>query len=151
MCWEMVRKTKDSVYKVGLVIFRKPSNNECYERRKKNAPPLCQETDVLFNVWYGVFQCTLFTVQSKINLILILVRQVINYGVCLIYVEMFPCKPFSSILHWYPLLTNHVGCSPNRKPNSILCMIDFMQLVEPLIHFSLSCRLVSCDCNPHVT
>lgn len=45
MCWEMVRKTKDSVYKVSLVIFRKPSNNECYDRRRVNTPPLCQETD----------------------------------------------------------------------------------------------------------
>ncbi|PKA51739.1 putative methyltransferase PMT26 [Apostasia shenzhenica] len=45
MCWEMVSKTKDSVNKVGLVIYRKPTNNDCYERRVENTPLLCQESD----------------------------------------------------------------------------------------------------------
>ncbi|XP_020572743.1 probable methyltransferase PMT26 isoform X2 [Phalaenopsis equestris] len=51
MCWEMVSKSKDSVNKVGLVIFRKPSNNECYEQRVVNTPPICQESDDLNASW----------------------------------------------------------------------------------------------------
>jgi len=45
MCWEMVNKTKDSVEHVGLAIFRKPNNNSCYEKRKENSPPFCEESD----------------------------------------------------------------------------------------------------------
>lgn len=45
MCWELVTKTKDTLDKVGLAIYRKPSNNECYEKRSKSNPPLCQESD----------------------------------------------------------------------------------------------------------
>ncbi|KAL0928738.1 hypothetical protein M5K25_000657 [Dendrobium thyrsiflorum] len=51
MCWKMVSKMKDSVNKVGLVIFRKPSNNECYDQRAVNTPPLCQESDDLNASW----------------------------------------------------------------------------------------------------
>lgn len=45
MCWEMVSKIKDSVNKVGVAIFKKPSSNECYENRKVNKPPLCKDSD----------------------------------------------------------------------------------------------------------
>ncbi|XP_020246133.1 probable methyltransferase PMT26 [Asparagus officinalis] len=45
MCWDMVAKTKDNVDRVGLAIFRKPSNNSCYEHRKQSSPPFCQESD----------------------------------------------------------------------------------------------------------
>ncbi|KAG0498437.1 hypothetical protein HPP92_003128 [Vanilla planifolia] len=45
MCWEMVSKTKDSLNKVGIAIYRKPSNNECYEQRVENVPQLCPESD----------------------------------------------------------------------------------------------------------
>ncbi|XP_072950346.1 probable methyltransferase PMT24 [Typha angustifolia] len=45
ICWDMVNKTKDSLNQVGLAIFRKPSNNECYDKRMENNPPFCQESD----------------------------------------------------------------------------------------------------------
>ncbi|KAI0530997.1 hypothetical protein KFK09_000546 [Dendrobium nobile] len=51
MCWKMVSKMKDSVNKVGLVIFRKPSKNECYDQRAVNTPPLCQESDDMNASW----------------------------------------------------------------------------------------------------
>lgn len=45
MCWKMVKKTKDSLNQVGLAIYRKPTDNKCYEKRTENSPPLCQESD----------------------------------------------------------------------------------------------------------
>ncbi|XP_010911089.1 probable methyltransferase PMT26 [Elaeis guineensis] len=45
MCWKMVNKTNDTFNQVGLAIFRKPSDNKCYEKRMENNPPLCEESD----------------------------------------------------------------------------------------------------------
>lgn len=53
MCWKMVKKTKDPVNKVGFAIYRKPTDNKCYEKRTENNPPLCQESDDPNAAWYG--------------------------------------------------------------------------------------------------
>lgn len=45
MCWELVSKTKDRVNGVGVAVYRKPTSNECYEQRSKDAPPICQGSD----------------------------------------------------------------------------------------------------------
>ncbi|KAM0838990.1 hypothetical protein ACQ4PT_060595 [Festuca glaucescens] len=46
MCWEIVAKTKDTIDAVGLVIFRKPVNNRCYDSRQQDEqPPLCEPSD----------------------------------------------------------------------------------------------------------
>uniref|UniRef100_A0A0D9XPV5 Methyltransferase n=1 Tax=Leersia perrieri TaxID=77586 RepID=A0A0D9XPV5_9ORYZ len=45
MCWEMVTKKKDTVDQVGLVIFRKPSDNVCYKKRREKKPLLCESSD----------------------------------------------------------------------------------------------------------
>nr|QTZ19526.1 putative methyltransferase PMT26 [Bixa orellana]QTZ19527.1 putative methyltransferase PMT26 [Bixa orellana] len=45
MCWELVNKTKDTVNNVGVATYRKPTSNECYEKRSKQEPPLCAESD----------------------------------------------------------------------------------------------------------
>ncbi|KAF7043670.1 hypothetical protein CFC21_052995 [Triticum aestivum] len=45
MCWEMVAKTRDTIDRVGLVIFRKPMSNHCYETRRQTEPPLCHPSD----------------------------------------------------------------------------------------------------------
>ncbi|XP_068651803.1 probable methyltransferase PMT26 [Aristolochia californica] len=45
MCWEMVALKRDSVNKVGIAIYKKPSSNKCYEGRSENNPPLCPATD----------------------------------------------------------------------------------------------------------
>ncbi|KAJ6798334.1 putative methyltransferase PMT26 [Iris pallida] len=45
MCWKMVKKTKDTFNQVGFAIYRKPTDNKCYEKRTENSPPLCQEND----------------------------------------------------------------------------------------------------------
>ncbi|PIN19918.1 hypothetical protein CDL12_07400 [Handroanthus impetiginosus] len=45
MCWEVVSITKDRINGVGIAVYRKPTSNECYERRSKSDPPLCQDSD----------------------------------------------------------------------------------------------------------
>ncbi|XP_068649291.1 probable methyltransferase PMT26 [Aristolochia californica] len=45
MCWERVALKRDSVNKVGIAIYKKPSSNKCYEGRSVNNPPLCPATD----------------------------------------------------------------------------------------------------------
>ncbi|CAL9774709.1 unnamed protein product [Musa acuminata subsp. burmannicoides] len=45
MCWEMVTRKNDTLNQVGLAVYRKPSDNKCYEKRAKENPPLCQESD----------------------------------------------------------------------------------------------------------
>ncbi|XP_059431927.1 probable methyltransferase PMT26 [Corylus avellana] len=45
MCWELVSISKDKVNKVGAAIFKKPTSNECYEKRSKSEPPMCPEHD----------------------------------------------------------------------------------------------------------
>ncbi|KAH7663698.1 putative S-adenosyl-L-methionine-dependent methyltransferase protein [Dioscorea alata] len=51
MCWEMVAKTKDTLNQVGLAIFKKPSNNECYDKRAENNPPVCGDADDANAAW----------------------------------------------------------------------------------------------------
>ncbi|KAL5555428.1 hypothetical protein UlMin_037664 [Ulmus minor] len=45
MCWELVSISKDTVNGVGIAIYKKPTNNECYEQRSKQEPPMCPDSD----------------------------------------------------------------------------------------------------------
>ncbi|PNY06294.1 putative methyltransferase PMT26-like protein [Trifolium pratense] len=45
MCWDLVVIAKDKLNGVAAAIYRKPTDNECYERRLKNEPPMCSESD----------------------------------------------------------------------------------------------------------
>ncbi|CAL1379800.1 unnamed protein product [Linum trigynum] len=45
ICWEIVTKFKDRVNGVGLAIYRKPTNNTCYEKRSIQEPPMCEASD----------------------------------------------------------------------------------------------------------
>ncbi|XP_006653085.1 probable methyltransferase PMT26 [Oryza brachyantha] len=45
MCWEMVNKVKDRINRVGIAIFRKPTDNSCYEARSSANPLICGEYD----------------------------------------------------------------------------------------------------------
>lgn len=52
MCWELVSINKDTVNGVGAAIYRKPTSNECYEKRSQNKPPICPESDAPDAAWY---------------------------------------------------------------------------------------------------
>ncbi|XP_074580801.1 putative methyltransferase PMT24 [Curcuma longa] len=45
MCWDMINKTEDKINRVGMAIYRKPTNNECYDKRTQSNPPLCEDSD----------------------------------------------------------------------------------------------------------
>uniref|UniRef100_A0A0E0MKA7 Methyltransferase n=1 Tax=Oryza punctata TaxID=4537 RepID=A0A0E0MKA7_ORYPU len=45
MCWDMVKKTNDTVDETAMVIFKKPTSNGCYSNRKQPEPPLCDASD----------------------------------------------------------------------------------------------------------
>ncbi|KAJ9146242.1 hypothetical protein P3X46_028532 [Hevea brasiliensis] len=45
MCWDLMVIKKDKLNGVGAAIFRKPTSNECYNKRTQNEPPLCKESD----------------------------------------------------------------------------------------------------------
>jgi hypothetical protein len=55
MCWDLVVIAKDKLNGVAAAIYRKPSDNECYERRSKNEPPMCSESDDPNAAWYIYF------------------------------------------------------------------------------------------------
>lgn len=45
MCWEMVKRTSDTVDQTAMVVFKKPTSNECYDGRTRAEPPLCGDSD----------------------------------------------------------------------------------------------------------
>lgn len=55
MCWELVSINKDSVNGVSAAIYRKPTNNDCYEQRPEKEPPLCPDSDDPNAAWYLSF------------------------------------------------------------------------------------------------
>ncbi|XP_015877447.2 probable methyltransferase PMT23 [Ziziphus jujuba] len=51
MCWKTVAKTVDSSG-IGLVIYQKPDSYSCYENRKENSPPICDDKEAENSSWY---------------------------------------------------------------------------------------------------
>ncbi|CAK8567477.1 unnamed protein product [Lathyrus sativus] len=45
MCWDLVVIAKDKLNGVAAAIYRKPTDNKCYEKRPKDEPPMCIESD----------------------------------------------------------------------------------------------------------
>ncbi|XP_060178818.1 probable methyltransferase PMT23 [Lycium barbarum] len=52
MCWKMVARTYFKRARVGLVIYQKPDTSSCYENRKVNNPPMCEQKHRLNSSWY---------------------------------------------------------------------------------------------------
>ncbi|XP_072966973.1 probable methyltransferase PMT27 isoform X1 [Typha angustifolia] len=52
MCWDLVTIKKDKLNGVGAAIYRKPTSNECYDTRKDQKPPMCNEDDDPDAAWY---------------------------------------------------------------------------------------------------
>ncbi|CAA7396772.1 unnamed protein product [Spirodela intermedia] len=64
MCWEMVAISRDAVNSVGVAIFRKPTSNDCYDRRAENDPPLCEESDQPNAAWNVPLQACMHRVPA---------------------------------------------------------------------------------------
>lgn len=62
LCWELVSINKDQLNGVGVAVYKKPLSNECYEKRSKNEPPLCGDSDDPDAAWYS--SLTLFKIQN---------------------------------------------------------------------------------------
>ncbi|KAH1125449.1 hypothetical protein GLYMA_06G119400v4 [Glycine max] len=51
MCWDLVVIAKDKLNGVAAAIYRKPTDNECYNNRIKNEPSMCSESDDPNTAW----------------------------------------------------------------------------------------------------
>ncbi|KAJ1265066.1 hypothetical protein BS78_08G049700 [Paspalum vaginatum] len=51
MCWEMLKRTSDTVDQTAMVIFKKPTSNGCYDARARAEPPLCEASDDQDAAW----------------------------------------------------------------------------------------------------
>ncbi|CAO2834252.1 unnamed protein product [Amaranthus hypochondriacus] len=51
MCWKLLKIGRDKLNGVAAAIYRKPTSNDCYERRTEKSPPLCRESDYPSAVW----------------------------------------------------------------------------------------------------
>nr|XP_045084747.1 probable methyltransferase PMT24 [Aegilops tauschii subsp. strangulata] len=65
MCWEMVTRTSDTVDQTAMVIFKKPSSNECYSKRSRAEPPLCEESDDPNAAWNITLQACMHRVATE--------------------------------------------------------------------------------------
>lgn len=56
MCWEMVKRTSDTVDQTAIVVFKKPTSNDCYDARTAADPPLCEAADDQDAAWNVTLQ-----------------------------------------------------------------------------------------------
>ncbi|KAJ0097458.1 hypothetical protein Patl1_28993 [Pistacia atlantica] len=64
MCWELVTIKMDRLNSVGFAIYRKPTTNECYDKRNHNNPPMCTNEDDPNAAWYVPLQSCLHRVNT---------------------------------------------------------------------------------------
>ena len=64
MCWELVVVKRDEVNRVAAAIYRKPTSNDCYDKRSQNEPPMCSSDSEDANAaWYFFIYCFVLTVS----------------------------------------------------------------------------------------
>ncbi|KAG2239287.1 hypothetical protein Bca52824_090147 [Brassica carinata] len=66
MCWELVTINKDKLNGIGAAIYQKPTTNECYEKRKRNRPPMCKSNDDANAAWYVPLQACMHKVPTNV-------------------------------------------------------------------------------------
>ncbi|KAK4780993.1 hypothetical protein SAY87_017099 [Trapa incisa] len=64
MCWELISVNKDTVNRVGVATYRKPTTNECYEKRSQAEPPLCADSDDSDAAWNVPLQACMHKVPT---------------------------------------------------------------------------------------
>uniref|UniRef100_A0A7N0TWL1 Methyltransferase PMT26 n=1 Tax=Kalanchoe fedtschenkoi TaxID=63787 RepID=A0A7N0TWL1_KALFE len=67
MCWDMVSKQKDPVNKVGVATFRKPTSNECYNKRSQKEPSICLKSDDPNAAWYVPLQSCMHELPVEVS------------------------------------------------------------------------------------
>ncbi|GMN41242.1 hypothetical protein TIFTF001_010464 [Ficus carica] len=70
MCWKAVARSANPSI-IGLVIYQKPDSYACYDKRKQNDPPICDDKSRKNNSWYApLSDClTQLPVDSKGNVL----------------------------------------------------------------------------------
>uniref|UniRef100_A0A803PFI5 Methyltransferase n=1 Tax=Cannabis sativa TaxID=3483 RepID=A0A803PFI5_CANSA len=66
MCWELVTIKKDKLNSIGAAIYRKPTSNECYDRRKHKQPSMCKDDDDANAAWYVPLQTCMHRVPVDV-------------------------------------------------------------------------------------
>ncbi|KAF8095820.1 hypothetical protein N665_0321s0001 [Sinapis alba] len=66
MCWELVTINKDKLNGIGAAIYQKPATNECYEKRRRNRPPMCKSNDDANAAWYVPLQACMHKVPTNV-------------------------------------------------------------------------------------
>ncbi|CDY26534.1 BnaC01g23650D [Brassica napus] len=66
MCWELVTINKDKLNGIGAAIYQKPTTNECYEKRKRNRPPMCKNNDDANAAWYVPLQACMHKAPTNV-------------------------------------------------------------------------------------
>ena len=65
MCWEMIKRTSDTVDQNAMVVFKKPTSNECYDARPPRAePPPCEASDDQDAAWNVTLRACLHRVPT---------------------------------------------------------------------------------------
>ncbi|XP_039835819.1 probable methyltransferase PMT24 [Panicum virgatum] len=65
MCWEMIKRTSDTVDQTAMVVFKKPTSNECYDARPPRAePPQCEASDDQDAAWNVTLRACLHRVPT---------------------------------------------------------------------------------------
>ncbi|KAF8030843.1 hypothetical protein BT93_D0131 [Corymbia citriodora subsp. variegata] len=67
MCWDLVMIKKDKLNKVAIAMYRKPTSNECYEKRPQNEPPLCDKFDDPNSAWNVTLQACMHEVPVDMS------------------------------------------------------------------------------------
>ncbi|KAK8566283.1 hypothetical protein V6N12_059812 [Hibiscus sabdariffa] len=65
ICWELVTIKKDKLNSIGAAIYRKPTTNECYDKRLENNPPMCEENDDANAVWHVPLRACMHSVPEN--------------------------------------------------------------------------------------
>lgn len=65
ICWELVSIKKDTVNGVGVALYRKPTSNECYEKRSQQEPPICPQSDDPNAAWNVPLQACMHKVPVE--------------------------------------------------------------------------------------
>ncbi|KAK3136252.1 hypothetical protein QOZ80_5BG0430420 [Eleusine coracana subsp. coracana] len=63
MCWEMVKRTSDTVDQTAMVVFKKPTTNDCYDNR--NTTTMCEAADDQDAAWNVTLQACMHRVPVE--------------------------------------------------------------------------------------
>ncbi|XP_027339440.1 probable methyltransferase PMT25 isoform X2 [Abrus precatorius] len=64
MCWDLVVIAKDKLNGVAAAMYRKPTDNECYNQRLNNEPPMCDGSDDPNTAWNISLQACMHKVPT---------------------------------------------------------------------------------------